>query len=829
MNDKKCIYCKNIAYNVCLKCDLNICDSCQKDHESKDLSNELRLDKKLVVPITDKQYFCKNHLLIFSKFCPICKINLCDECLIEHIHINCHKLLEEEKDLKNFEVKKYNGLNETFIELTKISKYFHLIYVDGFKNKKMTYNIIFNLHLIREINSYINKNINKTPKKGIKKIQNKIPIPENEFYTCKSYGDLSFNLNYNKLLSQAQLGNIDYYHKFLKIKELYINRDNLKEDPLSFLGQGYLISLKLSINETKDSIYKINSIIESNDFKHFSFNLLKEVEKLKLKINILELNIDKLKQCLIDINYRNDFKLRIKTGNLITDQIIDKNFNNLEPIKLNEYILGLSIENLDEKISKASKIKLVSKRDEYLNILKEKYNKGLNLLNEITSNKLDLIKNNNYDISSIKKQNINMQFKNNNNEDREIHKAVILNLFLYVRKELNQLMNDTIQNATEKVNSLIKEEMDKLENINKNHENINKNNVSDDKVENHINGNNINPKIINQKNKKIEKSCKNNLKYINEIKNIIQLPIKRFEGNNKYLDLFTSKINDKIIDSNIKEFNKILNEINISYNVDLNILIDEAFNLFFEGNKAEILSEEKKYNFKKTKEEELLKLYEYHDDNLTYFLHKTMDSLNENLEFLETMKYNTLILINNCAGYFNINDILKDFRISLPLTPLNIINKLTSLKIIFDEKILEKEFFILQIYHYFILKEGVTHLKEIKKKIKNLRIHELLKSYQIKNNLINKIKENMPLIVRRDLLSEVWKDISNSIKIIEGNDELNNKILNYVKNNDKIKFKKDLVSLIKPEIKDINIGLNDPQNIFLKPFMKQNCLDFPDI
>ena len=66
---------------------------------------------------------------------------------------------------------KYNELNETFIELTKISKYFHLIYVDGFKNKKMTYNIIFNLHLIREINSYINKNINKNPKKGIKKFK----------------------------------------------------------------------------------------------------------------------------------------------------------------------------------------------------------------------------------------------------------------------------------------------------------------------------------------------------------------------------------------------------------------------------------------------------------------------------------------------------------------------------------------------------------------------------------------------------------------------------------------------------------------------------------
>lgn len=79
------------------------------------------------------------------------------------------------------------------------------------------------------------------------------------------------------------------------------------------------------------------------------------------------------------------------------------------------------------------------------------------------------------------------------------------------------------------------------------------------------------------------------------------------------------------------------------------------------------------------------------------------------------------------------------------------------------------------------------------------------------------------------MLSEVWGEINKSTKIIDGNDELNNKILNYVEKNNKTKFQKDLVSLIKPEINSINMGLNDPQNIFLKPFMKQNDLDFQDI
>ena len=83
--------------------------------------------------------------------------------------------------------------------------------------------------------------------------------------------------------------------------------------------------------------------------------------------------------------------------------------------------------------------------------------------------------------------------------------------------------------------------------------------------------------------------------------------------------------------------------------------------------------------------------------------------------------------------------------------------------------------------------------------------------------------------MKRDLLSEIWTDINKSTKIIDGNDEFNNKILNYVENNDKSKFQKDLVSLIKPDINAINMRLNDPQNIFLKPFMKQNGLDFQDI
>ena len=226
---------------------------------------------------------------------------------------------------------------------------------------------------------------------------------------------------------------------------------------------------------------------------------------------------------------------------------------------------------------------------------------------------------------------------------------------------------------------------------------------------------------------------------------------------------------------------------------------------------------------------ELYELYEFKEDNISFFFTKINDSFNTNLELLRAMKNDCLISINNIANYFDLQNIFSEFKITLPFNPIDVIKQMTFINKLYKETTSEEIFFILQICRYFILEESISYLTIKKEKIDNLKIPELINKNKIKNNLINTIKSKIPENIKIDLLSQVWNNINNSTKIVEDNDKLNYYILNYVKKSNKAKFKEDLVFLIKDKIKGINLGVNDPQNLFLKPFMKQNNLDFQEI
>lgn len=138
---------------------------------------------------------------------------------------------------------------------------------------------------------------------------------------------------------------------------------------------GYISSLNLAIERTIDDIHKIKSIIDFNDIKNYFYIIIIEISKSKLKINFLQKKINEIKKYILDINYKNDVELRLKVGNLITEKILKEYYNNLKIIKKNEYLLGISIENIENKINKLSQTKNIKTED--LNILKEKYTRGL--------------------------------------------------------------------------------------------------------------------------------------------------------------------------------------------------------------------------------------------------------------------------------------------------------------------------------------------------------------------------------------------------------------------------------------------------------------------
>ena len=224
----------------------------------------------------------------------------------------------------------------------------------------------------------------------------------------------------------------------------------------------------------------------------------------------------------------------------------------------------------------------------------------------------------------------------------------------------------------------------------------------------------------------------------------------------------------------------------------------------------------------------LFKLAKCQNNKILLIFKKINELFDRNLDLFETMKKETLNSINEVAEYFNVKNILNELNIKLPLDPIDVIKKLGSSKK-YNIELLEKYVFIFHLCQYITLEESISYLEDKKKKVNELQILELIKKDEIKNNLINEMRNKIEENANNDLLSEVWNKINTKTKIIEDNDDFNNKILVYVKNTNKGKFKQDLIDLIEPKIKGIDMGINDPQNIFLKPFMRQNSLDSDDI
>ena len=99
------------------------------------------------------------------------------------------------------------------------------------------------------------------------------------------------------------------------------------------------------------------------------------------------------------MNYKLDFELRRKIGNILGKEILKKFSNNLNTIKPTKYLYTLSNEIIAEKLSKAMNEKSNSKNYNIkkVNNLKAKYELSLNKLIDKAREKF-----NNFDVESSK-------------------------------------------------------------------------------------------------------------------------------------------------------------------------------------------------------------------------------------------------------------------------------------------------------------------------------------------------------------------------------------------------------------------------------------------
>ena len=218
--NKFCHNCKRIAFNICLKCGLYICDQCVFAHETINRAINDIYREMSVFPLVDSQYYCKQHLNKVTHFCGYCKINLCEqECILEHFHCKNEPL----NNNKNSNPSGYNGKNQTLKNLADLSKAFCECYKNGIKNSKMTINIMLNFYLIEGIYSFINKTKNNNDEIQSDTITNKFSINKEESYMFRKYGNEDFKRYYFKLIINAQQGNIKKFHKLMDIEKRYQN------------------------------------------------------------------------------------------------------------------------------------------------------------------------------------------------------------------------------------------------------------------------------------------------------------------------------------------------------------------------------------------------------------------------------------------------------------------------------------------------------------------------------------------------------------------------------------------------------------------------------
>ena len=725
--NKFCHNCKRIAFNICLKCGLYICDQCVFAHETINRAINDIYREMSVFPLVDSQYYCKQHLNKVTHFCGYCKINLCEqECILEHFHCKNEPL----NNNKNSNPSGYNGKNQTLKNLADLSKAFCECYKNGIKNSKMTINIMLNFYLIEGINSFINKTKNNNDEIQSDTITNKFSINKEESYMFRKYGNEDFKRYYFKLIINAQQGNIKKFHKLMDIEKKYKKLNKVTKEVFSF-KQYYIITLKLELDRYLDDLVLISNINEFRDFPLIILDLKQKNNQLENLQNQMELDFDLMKKFLISIDHRVDFELRRKIGNIILDKILDIYGNKIDEIEKTIYLLSMAIEDIEKKIFIT---KLSNNKKEKENILKDltnKYQKALDLLKSLTLNKIKNIA----DVNRIKPPltNINYKYKSNINQNgNDIHEETILNLFFIIKKKLGDSFNRTVHNETVKLNYLAKGELDKYEKEKeKENQNLEEKEITKDILKNEIlrdneNGKNHNTNEIENENlikgeedinsektkenenSQIIKTCKK-MKIIS-IKRDITIASDKFESMEISFDK-TKKKNNFDMKTSLNEFYQHLKKKEtqlFDINTDLNI--DSALNLYFKGEKSQVMipvknneKKESEGNIEKKKIDSILEDSNQSQsvDEIKMFLTRINNIVDNNIDNIKLFQKRSLDFIEDYGEFFDIKDIIKKTGLSLPLKYSDIYYKVKKIeKCSVNSDDYENCFYICNIYAF---------------------------------------------------------------------------------------------------------------------------------
>lgn len=835
----KCYYCKKECQNICIKCKYILCKECFAIHNRVPLLECIKIawneiaNKDTYMNLINSQYFCEQHLSKYNFYCPLCKINLCDSCKKRHIHINCINILA--LNIKSEDI--IEPSNNCFKRLYKLAKIFHSCYQKSIDNSKMTKNILLNNILANNIIEFIRKS--QAPFKGSEIKNNYLFNIDKNSYLFNKYDDSEFNAYYRSLIYSACGGNIMDYYRLYEIRNAY----NANELPNIFNWNLYHDILGLRIS---NFINLMESIIEKFNISDIKLNLSKCFEKisnLKLKNELNTFSFELIKVFALKMNYKLDYELRRKVGNILGQLILQKFYENLNTIQPTKYLLTLSNEKIAKEISISNSKKNYKSSDPKINgndnSLNSKFKKSLIELINKAEEEMEKL-----DYQSAQNNNAIITFKSLNKEQKEINKAIIFNLFFYIKKKFGKVFNFQIHNTSHSINSNIAETIKKSETKEKenNSEIDNKDNkTNDNNIDNkdnkdnqnnaHLSNDKINKNGIQNSESKIETNkneinidinniCSNIYKVTEKLDREIEIK-EEFPTQTDYNLLATD--DDSIIQSSVEEFAKTLNKMKSTFSTSAIITLQQSLDLYLEGRKGEIL--EKVYSpfsMKALVNECREKISSNKElEEVNKFCNDFKKNLDDDLDCLYSDLNYIIANIGEVAQIFDIKNLFNKYGINQPVDLKKAFTKMK--KSLYQNKFLEEIYYLIHIISYFLVISFIKALNGIKDEYENIVLNKLIENNIIKENLIYKFMKEVNIPEGDILNQDIWKHIQNCNTFIEDED-MNNNIINYVKEKTINDYKNDLRSLLQPHVKNIDLNGQDPQNIFLDSFMKQNGL-----
>jgi len=439
--------------------------------------------------------------------------------------------------------------------------------------------------------------------------------------------------------------------------------------------------------------------------------------------------------------------------------------------------------------------------------LKTKYKLTLNMLRNEIKDELRKIEE---DSSKLfEKENINIiRFKNLNETQEEINKAVICNLFFTIKWKIGDEFNEQIHNVTHSIDSLLVNEINALEKDKKEEIHIDEKDSQNENSD--ISISEIeNDKSENNKDKVKIKSmiCPKKFQFL-EFLNKMQVEKNKIEVFDTILESDDEDDDDQIINSTFDDFINVLKDIKNIYCTSSNISVEDSLNLYLEGKKVNILKvkpSEKIDNIIK-KISKISKNNKSEMDQILKFAEKIKNQLETNLTFLSCIMDKILEDLEKLWNRFDIKELFEKYQIENPLKPLEDIYILKRMK---TEENGEEIYFLALALGYFFINPKLKEIQRLKDDFQQIDFNEISKLNIFKRKIIKKLKENINDFNMNSLISNVWEKFGENEAFSEDK-KMNDLMRNYIQNKTQEDFKSDLINLIKPYFQKINLSSLDP-------------------